>query len=447
MNITEQLTYRKIFLFWGPLALTWLMMAAEAPILLSIIARLGDTKYNLAAFGIAMAFALIVEAPVIMLMSASTALVRDRDSYLKLKRFTDILNISVTVVQLIILIPSVFRFIVMDLMGVPENVSNLTHVSLLILLPWAASIGYRRFFQGILIRNNLTRRVTYGTLVRLTVIILVGFILFHAGIEGSYVGATALSLAVLLEAIATRIMVNNTIKAILNDTIINNGLISSSTGKEELTYKSIRKFYTPLALTSILSLGVHPFVTFFLGKSYMALESLAVLPVVSSLVFIFRSIGLSYQEVNIALIGEDKQNYRALRNFAIMLGVLVTLLLSLIAFTPLASIWFVKVSGLSMELAGLSYLPLKIMILLPAMTVLLNFQRSTLVINGTTKPISTATAIELVVIVAVLLVCVVFMNLIGVVAASIAFIIGKGIANLYLTPRQISTIRGWFSKG
>ena len=86
MNITENLTYRKIFLFWGPLALTWLMMAFEQPFLVSVIARLDDAKYNLAAFGIAFSFAMIVEAPVIMLMSASTALVTDRNSFRKLKR-------------------------------------------------------------------------------------------------------------------------------------------------------------------------------------------------------------------------------------------------------------------------------------------------------------------------------------------------------------------------
>ena len=99
----------------------------------------------------------------------------------------------------------------------------------------------------------------------------------------------------------------------------------------------------------------------------MAVESLAVLPVVSSLVFIFRSLGLSYQEVNIALIGKEKQNYRILRNFAICLGLIVTVLISVLAFTPLADLWFINVSGLSTELAGLSYLPLKIMILLPAL--------------------------------------------------------------------------------
>lgn len=419
------------------------MMAFEQPLLIAFIARLSDAKYNLAAFGIAASFALIIEAPVIMLMSASTALVKDLDSYKKLKKFTDILNISVTLVQLIILIPPVFKLIVEDLMGIPANIAHLAHVSLILLIPWAASIGYRRFFQGILIRNNLTRRVTYGTLVRLSVIVIVGFILYLAGIEGAYVGAAALSLAVFFEAAATRLMAGKIVRSIHQKADATKIVTDDNTANSQLTFRYITKFYIPLALTSILSLGVHPFVTFFMGKSYMAVESLAVLPVVSSLVFVFRSMGLSYQEVTIALIGENKQNYKMLRNFAIILGIAVSVGIVLIAFTPLASFWLRKVSGLTLELANLSYLPLKIMILLPAMTVLLNFQRSILVIVGRTGPISTATAIELVTIVSVLLLCVVYLNLIGVVAASIAFIIGKGIANTYLIRSQISSAREW----
>ena len=437
MDLTEKLTYRRVALFWGPLALTWLMMAIEQPFLIAFIARLGDAKLNLAAFGIAGSFAMIIEAPIIMLMSASTALVTGRNSYLRLKRFTDILNAAITGVQLIILIPPVFNFIVIGLMNVPEEVARLAHIALIIFLPWAASIGYRRFYQGILIRNNLTRRVTYGTMVRLTVIVVTGVLLYSAGVPGAYVGAGAMSLAVIVEAAATRTMVSGTLKYLLNKEDTENG---------NLNLRSITKFYYPLALTSILSLGVHPFVTFFLGRSNMAVESLAVLPVVGSLVFIFRSLGLSFQEASIALIGTHKQNYRVLRNFAIYLGILVTVLISILAFTPLADMWFVKVSGLSKELADLSYLPLKIMILLPALTVLLNFQRSLLVINGTTGPISVATAAELIGIIVVLFVCVVFMNITGVVAAAIAFTVGKGISTLYLVPRQSASLKGWRSK-
>lgn len=434
MNITERLTYRKIFLFWSPLALTWLMMAIEQPVLIAFIARLQDAKFNLAAFGIAGSFALIIESPIIMLMSASTALVNGRNSYRKLKRFTDILNAGITGIQLFILIPPVFNFIVIGLMEVPEEIARLAHIALIIFIPWAASIGYRRFYQGILIRNNLTRRVTYGTMVRLSVIMIMGLLLYASGINGAYVGAGAMSLAVLCEAIASRIMVSATLKTLIH---------KEDNENVNLNFRSISKFYFPLALTSILSLGVHPFVTFFLSRSYMAVESLAVLPVVSSLVFIFRSMGLSFQEVNIALVGKEKQNYRILRNFAVYLGLLVTVLISLLAFTPLADLWFINISGLSTELADLSYLPLKIMILLPAFTVLLNFQRSSLIINGTTGPISKATAIELIGIIVVLLVCVVFLNLTGVVAAAIAFIAGKGLSNIYLTPKQVAAVKVW----
>jgi Na+-driven multidrug efflux pump len=434
MYITEKLTYRRVFLFWGPLALTWLMMAIEQPFLIAFIARLENAKYNLAAFGIAGSFAMIVEAPIIMLMSASTALVTGRNSYKKLKKFTDILNALITGIQLIILIPPVFNFIVIRLMEVPEEVARLAHMALLIFLPWAASIGYRRFYQGILIRNNLTRMVTYGTLVRLSVIVIIGLILYFAGVKGAYVGAGAMSLAVLIEAISTRIMVSGSLRAVLQKEDTVNG---------NIRLRSIAKFYFPLALTSILSLGIHPFVTFFLGRSYMAIESLAVLPVVNSLVFIFRSPGLSYQEVNIALIGKDRQNYRVLRNFAIFLAALVTILITVMAFTPLANLWFINVSGLSNELADLAYLPLKILILLPALTVLLNYQRSLLIIKGNTAPISVATAVELTGIIMVLLVCVVFLNLVGVVAAAISYMVGRTMSNLYLTPKQSAVVKSW----
>ena len=438
VDTTGSLTYRRIFLFWMPLALTWLMMAIEQPFLIAFIARLEDAKFNLAAFGIAGSFAMLIESPIIMLMSASTALVTGRNSYKKLKKFTDILNAGITGIQLIILIPPVFNYIVVRLMEVPEDVARLAHISLIIFLPWAASIGYRRFYQGILIRNNLTRRVTYGTLVRLSVIMIMGLLLYSAGVKGAYVGAGAMSLAVLFEAIATRMMASRTLKNLLQKEDTENG---------KLSLRSITKFYYPLALTSILSLGVHPFVTFFMGRSYMAVESLAVLPVVGSLVFIFRSMGLSYQEVNIALIGKEKQNYTVLRNFALYIGIMVTVLISVLAFTPLADLWFINISGLSTELADMSYLPLKIMILLPALTVLLNFQRSSLIINGTTGPISVATAVELISIIVVLLVCVVFLNLIGVVAASIAFIAGKTVSNLYLVPKQLTAVKGWKKPG
>ena len=156
--MANTLSYKKIFLFWIPLAITWLMMSVEGPYLSALIARMGDPKYNLAAFGISFSFALIVEAPVIMLMSAATALVDSYNSFQKLKTFTYILNTLITLFMLVILIPSVFNFIAVDLIDLPIEVVEITYWAFAALLPWPAAIGYRRFYQGILIIYSIIQK-------------------------------------------------------------------------------------------------------------------------------------------------------------------------------------------------------------------------------------------------------------------------------------------------
>jgi len=422
----KDLTYKKIFIFWIPLAATWLMMATEGPFLAAIIARLADPKYNLAAYGVAYSFGVLIEAPIIMIMSTSTALVRDRDSYLKLRNFTFMLNGICTLLMILFVIPPVFHFIVQKMIGLPPNVADMTHKACIALLVWPGTIGYRRFYQGLLIRSNLTRRVAYGTIVRLLTMASSALICyFFLHLNGALVGTLSLSLSVTAEAMAVRMMSQHTVKRFLaKDSITQES--------KRLSYRYITKFYYPLALTSILSLGVHPLVTFFMGQSRMPIESLAVLPVINSLVFIFRSMGLSFQEVGIALLGEQNKNFKILRNFALVLGISVLAGLCLITLTPLSFIWFNKVSGLSLELTKFARFPAQILSVLPGLTVLISFQRAILVKNAKTTAITIATSIEVLSIFTLLFISTVVFNLIGAIAAALAIMTGRLFANGYL---------------
>jgi O-antigen/teichoic acid export membrane protein len=420
------ISYKKIFLFWLPLAGTWLMMSVEGPYLSAIIARMSEPKYNLAAYGVAFSFALIAEAPIMMIMSAATALVEDKFTFLKLRNFTYTLNTVLTILFILFLIPPVFNFLALDLINLPTKVAELTHVSLFILLPWPGAIGYRRFYQGVLVKHNMTKRVAYGTVVRLLTMSITAFTLFSfSTLPGAVVGACALSAGVITEAIASRVMSLSLMRTILSS--------DKTIAVEELTYKKIAIFYYPLALTSLLSLGVHPIVTFFMGQGIMSLESLAVLPVINALVFIFRSIGLSYQEVGIALMGKNFANYIYLRNFAFAAGIIVVVTLSIIAFTPLADFWFNTVSGLTPELTDFAKLPLRIIAVIPGLSVLISFQRAILVYARKTQPVTTATTIEVAGIILILFVGISLFNIVGVVAATSAFLIGRLCANIYLS--------------
>jgi progressive ankylosis protein len=416
-----KLTYKKIFIFWVPLAATWLMMSVEGPFLAAVIARLADPKFNLAAYGVAFSFALIVEAPVIMIMSASTALVKDSQSFIKLRNFTYLLNAIITVLMLIGIIPTIFYFIAENLIGLPKNVAELTHIASIILLPWPATIGYRRFYQGILIRNNLTRRVAYGTIIRLLSMMFTALVLYNfTDVPGVVVGAAALSMAVTMEAIASKIMVHKILQK-----------VKSIEGKE-ISFRYIYNFYYPLAITTTIALGVHPIVTFFVGRARLPIESLAVLPVINSLVFIFRAIGLSFQEVGISLLGDNFEELSKLRNFAFILAAMVFSILAIVAFTPLSLFWFETVSGLSNELSHFAVLPLQLFVIMAPMTVFISWQRAVLVKSQYTRPITWATFIEVGGIILVLYFAISYFDLVGAVAAILALVSGRLAANIYL---------------
>jgi O-antigen/teichoic acid export membrane protein len=169
-----------------------------------------------------------------------------------------------------------------------------------------------------------------------------------------------------------------------------------------------------------------------MGQARFSLESLAVLPVVNSLVFIFRSSGLSYQETALTMLGRGWFNYRVVRNFAILLSLGATAGLALIAWTPLATVWLQTVSGLTGELSDFALKPIRILTLMPMLSVMLSFQRSLLVARRNTGPITWASAIEVAGILAVLFVTIRLGDWIGATAAATAFMIGRLMSNTFL---------------
>jgi len=425
-------TQLSIFLFWVPLAATWVMMASEGPFLTAIIARLGDPTYNLAAFGVAFAFGILVEGPIIMLMSASTALAKDWVSFCQLRRFTWALNALATALLGLLLIPPVFDLVMTGMLGLPVEVTSILYGALALLLPWPAAIGYRRFTQGVLIRSNRTGLVAYGTILRVGAMVGTALALYTwTDLPGAWVGTAALSTGVMVEAIAARFMVLPTLRDLLARHEEEPGVPPS--------YRDIAIFYYPLALTSMIGLTVQPMLTFFMGRAPMPIESLAVFPVVNALSFLFRSLGLSFQEVAIALTGDRFESAEEVRRFALYLAFGSSAGMALVAFTPLASLWYIGVSGLTPELAALAIAPTMLLVPMPGISVWLSFQRGILVNGRRTGPITVATVIE-VGLIAILFVTAAWgFGWIGVTSAFFGFTVARAVANIYLT-RQASRV-------
>jgi O-antigen/teichoic acid export membrane protein len=103
-----------------------------------------------------------------------------------------------------------------------------------------------------------------------------------------------------------------------------------------------------------------------------------------------------------------------------------------ILFTPLAGVYFARLSGLPADLASFAVWPARVLVLVPALDYLLTFQRSRLILARQTRVITVAAAVEATVVIVGLVVGVSLLNLVGALAATCALLAGRAAGNVFL---------------
>ncbi len=383
------LALRTIFFTWWPLAASWLFMSVEQPLVGALIARLENPTVNLAALGgIVFPLALVIEAPIIMLLAASTALSRTQGSYRFIYRFMMLAGLSLTVLHGLLAFTPLYDLLIVRLLNPPAEVVEPARWGLMVMLPFTWSIAYRRFHQGLLIRSGQSLSVSIGTVIRLGALLLgcgVGFLL---GLPGIVVGTMGVATGVVAEAVFIGVRVRSIVRYGLPETAKNE--------PEPLTWPVFRRFYTPLALTSLILLLVQPLGSAALSRMPLALESLAAWPVLASFIFLFRGIGMAYNEVVVATL-ETPGAWRQLRWFALLLSGFMSVLLLFVAFTPLARGYFGTLLGLEPGLAALASSGLLWACVWPALTVYQSYYQGILVYSGETGRVTQSVLVSLMV--------------------------------------------------
>ncbi len=387
------LSTERVFRTWWPLAASWVLMALEGPLQTVFVARMADPKIHLAAFGsLVLPVAMLIEAPIIMLLSASTALSADLDAYRRIRRFMHGMSAGLTALHALLALTPLFHLVMVNLLHAPAETVEPARIGFIIMIPWTWSIAYRRFNQGVLIRFGRSITVGIGTLIRLSadaVVLGLGFTLFK--VPGTTLACLSVMAGVLCEAVYAGSCVRPVVRHDL----------PRQSAATPLSAKAFLRFYVPLSLTSLIFMGIRPILSAAVGRMPNALDSLAVLPVINNLVFLFRSVGAAYNEVVIARLDEPG-SLRTLARFSRSLAVVTTLGLTVIAATPLSRIWFGTVSGLEGPLMDLARSGLWITILLPALAATQSFLQGIIMHSRQTRSITEAVFVYLVSSVAVL---------------------------------------------
>jgi hypothetical protein len=377
----SKLTTRDVFRTWWPLAASWIFMALEGPFQTIFVARLPDPKIHLAAFGsLVLPIAMLIEAPIIMMLSASTALSTDLDAYRRIHRIMHRLAAGLTLLHALLALTPLYQLLVVNVLHAPPETVGPARIGFILMIPWAWAIAYRRFNQGVLIRFGRSITVGIGTLIRLSadaVVLVLGFTVFH--VPGTTLACLSVMAGVLSEAAYAGLCVRPVLRTVL----------PRESKAQPLSTRAFLRFYVPLSLTSLVLMGIRPMLSAAVGRMPNALDSLAVLPVINGLIFLFRSVGAAYNEVVIAHLDRPGSS-AVLAHFARWLALATSLGLVAITATPFAQTWFGTISGLDASLSGLARSGLWITVLLPAFAAIQSYLQGIIMHSKKTRSITEA---------------------------------------------------------
>ncbi len=392
--MNQALRQRDIFWFWLPLFASWLLMTAEGPVISAAINRLPDEIVMLAAMGIITSLSITIESPVINLLATSTALVQDMASYRLVRRFTIHLALALTGVATLVAFTPLFDLIVRRALGAPPEVAQWVRPGMQIMTLWTAAIAWRRFLQGIMIRFQQTRKVAWGTMVRLTASAGVVITLaLGTSWPGVIIGSLALMAGVIAEAVYATLAARPLLRHTLPPT--------SATGST-LTYGELFWFHLPLAATSLLILLAQPLVTFSLARLPQPTESLAAWPVLFQMMLMARAAALALPEVVIALSSQP-HNLAPLRRFTLLLAIVSTVLMALLLLTPAARYYLYRVQDMTTAVGQLAESSLMLFLLFPALAAGTSWLRGLLIKSKATKEVNRGMGLNLLITAVVLM--------------------------------------------
>jgi progressive ankylosis protein len=320
---------RQLIQLWQqfiPLSLSDVTMALGDPLTTATLAHLTDPRTNIAALGVAKAIAIFCESPIIMLLHASNALAGTQASRRALWRFALIASGVMSLILALTAIPVVFAIVGESWLGVAPSLSQTIRSTLTILILWPFAIGWRRYFQGLLIHCGQSNAVAQAGLIRLLVVgsILAGG--FSLKANGAVVAAMSLVWGVIAEAIAVTYLAKKLGATRFPDI--------KSTPELPQDLAGVWKFYLPLGGTMMLVWGARVALVGIVARAQDGKIALAAWPAAWGLVLVIANSTRMVQQIiirNRKLIPD-----RVLITFAITVGMLCSLILLSVSVTPIS---------------------------------------------------------------------------------------------------------------
>lgn len=192
-------TYLEYWAFFWPVALTSSMFSLSRPILYGFVSRLPESAPIIASLRLAFDANMIFQNMINQFRHLFITYAKE--DLPGVVSFMFKTTFGATLLMVFMVLSGILSFTMLNLMGVPEDVSKLTCEVFLLLCLIPSIIGYRNYFHGCFLLQKQTKMMGLGGVIRIIVTFLSTWIFFQFEILNHWSAGTALMLGFVAELV------------------------------------------------------------------------------------------------------------------------------------------------------------------------------------------------------------------------------------------------------
>lgn len=439
----QPLTYRRLAVFFLPLAATPLMIASTHTIANAVLARLPFPVLSLAVFSVVQAMTNTLKAPVLLTKETTVALVDGRDSLRLVARFAAGLALFFCLLLVSIAYTPLGAWFFRTVMGLkdPDSVA-FAYAALRIACFLPLVEAFRNFFQGLAIGLRSTAMVSLGTGFRLVVISLISLWAvqtqsYPGVVIGAFIWTAGIGMEGLLLAAAFFMRFRSPAQAVKR---------MQPRAHKAVTPLQVLAFFLPLGAMMVMNTSLQPLIQGIIARSPVGpTEALASYGVAWGLLLIISGPLNMLHQVSLVFAQKPQgQDWDIVRRFCLFIGVCVSFAAVVVGLSPLG-VWVMTVGiGVDPNIAQQARWVLVAFALFPVFRswqelywgLLMGARRTSVITAGKVLNLGTA----LVILTLAVAIPSVAGRLPAAVAGGLAFSMGQGVESTFLwqyTQRQL----------
>ncbi len=285
------------------------------------------------------------------------------------------------------------------------------------MVPWPGLIGWRRYLQGILIRNGQTKLIGFGTGVRVCTMFGSALLLYWTvRLPSIEIAGIALVCAVGAETLFAQWASRETIRKEFGYAPAEHPR-SRESDPDDISMAKLRKFHLPLTATTMVMMMGSPVVGSALSHAPNRIAQLAGYQIAATLIWLMRTTVFALPEVVITLY-RDEASAAVLRRFCIRLGFVTSGTMAIVWVTGLDELFFRYVLGATPSLLPIAHLAFIAALLMPFVGACQSYVRGMLTAHHLTVSRLLAVSVSMATLLATMIAAH-FLGFDGVVAAGI----------------------------